>query len=245
MAAGLLISWDGKIELSFWKAAVSSWRMNKKPSQWLPILLMVIVVAITRMPGLLPPNFSAVCALAFCAGIYFPGRMAWWVPMATFLGTDMALNLYYKYVHNIDTFNPATLVFLAANYAVYPVLIWMGRKFTPKASFVTLLGGGILGAILFFLVTNTVSWFFNPFGNPEYTKDLAGWIRALSVGTSGYPPTWEFFINSLTSGGLFTGLFAGAMKLSEAVDAAKEEAEAEDEAEDPASPEEAPEEAEA
>ena len=191
----------------------------------------MVLAVVTRVPGLLPPNFSAVYALLFCAGVYFPGRMAWWLPLVVFAGTDTLLNLYYKYYLHIDTFNPATLVFLLGNYAVYPLLIWLGRKFTPKASFISLLGGGLFGAILFYFVTNTVSWFFNPFGNPEYTKDLAGWIRALSLGTSGWPHTWEFFINTLTSGGLFTGLFAGAMKAAAAAETETEDEESEAEAE--------------
>ena len=89
----------------------------------------------------------------------------------------------------------------------------------------------MLGAILFYLITNTAAWLFNPFGNPEYTKDLTGWLIALTKGTAGHPPTWEFFRNTLLSGGLFTGLFVGAMKLSEATQAEAEEespAEAED-----------------
>ena len=49
-----------------------------------------------------------------------------------------------------------------------------------------------------------------------YAKTLAGWIKALSIGTDGWPYTWEFFRNTLMSGGLFTGLFVGAMKLTEA-----------------------------
>jgi hypothetical protein len=53
-------------------------------------------------------------------------------------------------------------------------------------------------------------------------KDLAGWIKALTTGTPGYPTTLEFFRNTLMSGGLFTGLFAGALKLSEAAESAKE-----------------------
>ena len=43
--------------------------------------------------------------------------------------------------------------------------------------------------------------------------------------TAGYPQTWEFFRNTLLSGGLFTGLFAGVMKLA---DSAQKEEEAEE-----------------
>ena len=56
-------------------------------------------------------------------------------------------------------------------------------------------------------------------------------MTALTTGTAGWPQTWEFFRNSLLSGGLFTGLFAGAMKASQAVESAREKGEAEEEGE--------------
>ncbi len=97
-----------------------------------------------------------------------------------------------------------------------------------------------MGAILFYLITNTAAWL----SNPEYTKDLAGWIIALTKGTSGYPTTLEFFRNTLMSGGLFTGLFAGALKLTEAAESAKEKEPEEEPAQAPEG-EEAPEEGKA
>ena len=97
-----------------------------------------------------------------------------------------------------------------------------------------------MGAILFYLLTNTASWLFDA----EYTKDLAGWIKALTTGRSGFPPTLEFFRNTLMSGGLFTGLFAGALKLTEAAEPAKEK-EPEEEPTQAPEGEEAPEEGKA
>lgn len=182
--------------------------MNAPSKRWLPVALMV-VFALSRWPGLLPENFSAAYALAFCAGVYFTGAMAWWLPLAALLVSDLALNFYYV-AKGFDAFQPYQLV----NYAAFAAIIGLGRWFKPNASWLKLLGGGLGGALLFYLVTNTAAWLFNPFGNPEYTKDLAGWIIALTKGTAGYPQTWEFFRNTLLSGGLFTGLFVGAMKLT-------------------------------
>jgi hypothetical protein len=59
----------------------------------------------------------------------------------------------------------------------------------------------MVGAFLFYLVTNTISWLTDP----AYPKTLAGWIQALTIGTPGWPHTWEFFRNTLLSGGLFAG----------------------------------------
>jgi hypothetical protein len=185
---------------------------------WLPILLM-LTFALTRWPGLLPPNFSAAYALTFCAGVFLPKKLAWWLPLGTMLASDLIINLYYQFVQHIDAFKWTQLI----NYAVYAVLILLGTRFNPRAALLKLIGGGVLGAIIFYVITNTASWFFNPFNNPEYTKTFAGWIVALTKGTAGYPQTWEFFRNTFLSGGLFTGLFAGAMKLSEVAETQTEE----------------------
>jgi hypothetical protein len=150
--------------------------------------------------------------------------MAWWLPLATMLVTDIGLNFYYWQALGWDVWTPAKLAYLGFNYLGYAALILLGRRFKPGSSFVSLLGGGILGALLFYFLTNTASWLFNPFNNPEYTKTLAGWIRALTLGTTGWPETWQFFRNTLLSGGLFTGLFVGVMKMFEAAEESKEEA---------------------
>ena len=178
----------------------------------------MLVFALSRIPGMLPDNFSAAYALAFCAGVYFTGRAAWWLPLVTLLATDLALNCYYQSL-GYDVWTPRKIIYLGCNYAAYLVLITFGRRFKPQSSLLSLLGGGILGAMLFYLITNTASWFFNPFANPEYAaKTLLGWFSALTKGINGWPQTWEFFRNTLLSGGLFTGLFAAAMKLSAPVE---------------------------
>lgn len=183
--------------------------------KWRDVLLpavFVLLAALTRWPGLFPPNFSAFYALAFCAGVFFPARVAWWVPLGTLLVTDLALNCYYQFGLGIDAFQWYQLV----NYAGFATLIALGRCFGSHRRWLTLLGGGLFGACLFYLLTNTAAWLFNPFGNPEYTRDLAGWLAALTKGTAGHPPTWEFFRNTIASGGLFTGLFAGALQWASA-----------------------------
>ena len=92
--------------------------------------------------------------------------------MATLAVTDLALNCYYQFVLGFDSFQ----VYQFVNYAVYALLIGLGQCFNPQSSWLRVTSGGILGALLFYLITNTAAWFFNPFGNLEYTKDLAGWI---------------------------------------------------------------------
>jgi hypothetical protein len=199
--------------LSRLRIRVSSAPVKEKPNMvWL--LVLVVVLAWTRWPGLLPLNFSAVYALAFCAGVYFPRAQAWWVPLGALLLTDLALNCYYFFYLNIDAFQPFQLI----NYVAFALIIAFGRRFRPQSAWYRLVTGGVLGAAVFYLLTNTAAWFFNPFHNPEYVRTPVGWLIALTKGTAGYPETWVFFRNTLLSGGLFTGLFVGSMKLSERLD---------------------------
>jgi hypothetical protein len=200
-----------------------------KWSLWLPIGMM-IAFAVTCWPSMLPEslkNFSAAYAIAFCAGVYFPGRMRWILPLTTLLLLDFALNIFY---YKVSALSPYTLFKVAA----YAGIIWLGTRFHARQNYLKLLGGGLLGALIFYFVTNVASWLFDP----GYPKTLSGLIQALTTGLPGYPPTWLFLKNTLISGGLFTGLFAGVMKLSSVGEEAKEEDETEEIGEEPV-PEEA------
>jgi hypothetical protein len=188
---------------------------------------MMVVFAITRWPGLMPQNFSAAYGLAFCAGVYFPTKARWALPLGTILLMDLLLNVHYG-APLLDSFTIIKLITFAG-------IIWIGTRFSSRKSWLALLSGGMLGALLFYLVTNIASWIFDP----GYPKTLSGLIQALTTGLPGYPPTWTFLKNTLLSGGLFTGLFAGAMKLSERSEAAEEEETEPEETGDEPLPEEA------
>src|SRR6266571_4401140 len=173
-------------------------------NRWLPYVFMLLA-ALSRWPGLFPPNFSAFYGLAFCAGAFFPRYIKWWLPLGTMLITDILLNVFYYHESVLSAYMMIkTLAFVA--------IVGLGCFFSARMSWLKLLGGGLLGAVLFYFITNTASWLYNP----EYSKTFAGWIQALTRGTEGWPQTWEFFRNTLMSGGLFTGLFAGAFKMTEA-----------------------------
>ena len=226
--------------LSFFWLGVSCRQVRAKLI--LPVVLMV-VFALTRWPGLMPWNFSAAYALMFCAGVYFPKRLAWCGFAVHHHARQCDVLLNWVLITRIMA-RRCSARKLIGNYFAYATLVWLGRRFTHKASFLSLLGGGVLGAILFYLITNTLSWLFNPFHNPEYTKTFIGWVIALTKGTTHYAfpikmETWELFRNNLLSGGLFTGLFAGAMKLMEGMESAADKQAAAEE------PEEQPEEAKA
>lgn len=187
--------------------------MAKKKNHIGLMTLMLVVFAGTRWPGLMPVNFSAAYALAFCAGLYLTPRMAWFLPLGTLAVTDLALNAYYGYWPQW---------YQLSNYLGYACLIGLGQWMSKKDHWAKLIGGGIVGACFFYLLTNTIAWLLNPFDNKEYTRDLTGWLLALTKGTGGFPPTWMFLRNTLLSGGLYTGLFVAAAKWIEATEEAEE-----------------------
>src|SRR5947209_20567741 len=81
--------------LSFGVLGLCSGGVKEKWHKWLPYAFMLLA-ALSRWPGLFPQNFSVFYGLAFCAGAFFPGLMAWWLPLGTMLATDVLLNaLYY------------------------------------------------------------------------------------------------------------------------------------------------------
>ena len=189
----------------------------------------MLVFAASRWPGMLPENFSAAHALLFCAAFWLPGWIGWVLPMATIIVTDILLNQFHYA-------EPVMVPELISNWMILGLFVVLAKWLARRRSYGRVFLGTLLGALLFYLVSNTVSWLVNP----AYAKTIAGWVQALTVGLPGLPPTWMFGLNSLLGTGLFTGLFAGAMKWSEALDA-EPEPETEDDEESETPPEPSPE----
>jgi hypothetical protein len=195
---------------------------------WLPLVLMLVFAA-SRWPGMLPQNFSAAHALLFCAAFWLPGWMGWVLPMATIIVTDILLNLFHYA-------EPVMVPELISNWMILGLFVVLAKWLARRQSYGRVFLGMLVGALLFYLVSNTISWMTDP----SYSKTIVGWVQALTVGLPGFPPTWWFGLKSLLGTGLFTGLFAGAMKWSEALDA-EPESETEDDEESEAPPEPSPE----
>jgi len=191
--------------------------------------MLMLVFAASRWPGMLPQNFSAAHALLFCAAFWLPGWMGWVLPMATIIVTDILLNLFHYA-------EPVMVPELISNWMILGLFVVLAKWLARRQSYGRVFLGMLVGALLFYLVSNTISWMTDP----SYSKTIVGWVQALTVGLPGFPPTWWFGLKSLLGTGLFTGLFAGAMKWSEALDA-EPESETEDDEESEAPPEPSPE----
>ncbi|MEZ5406274.1 MAG: DUF6580 family putative transport protein [Verrucomicrobiia bacterium] len=167
--------------------------------------LLILFVALYRI--LMPllngwPNFAPLMALSFCAAIYWPGFLAMMIPIGALFISDLWLNHYYHASLLAWSMLPA--------YFCYAMAWGLGRWVKYHKFFTTIFTGSLLGSSLFYLITNSISWF----AEPLYAKTAGGWWQAITIGLPSYPPTYLFFKNSLISDLLFTGLFVLTMELS-------------------------------
>ena len=156
-------------------------------------------------------NFAPLAAIALCAAAYFPTKYKFAVPMIALLVSDAVLNASYGF----SLFSP----FVMSHYIGFALVCALGWLLRNRASAATVLPASIAASVLFYVVTNAVSWIFDP----GYPKNFAGLIQALTVGLPAYSatPTWMFFRNSVLSDLLFTGLFILCMHWGRASEPAR------------------------
>jgi hypothetical protein len=142
-------------------------------------------------------NFAPMAAIALCAAAYFPGKYRFSVPMIALLVSDIVLNTFYGF----SLLSP----FVLSHYVGFALVGALGLLLRNRASVKTMLPASIAASILFYVVTGTVSWLFDP----GYPKNVAGLFQSLTVGLPAYSatPSWMFFRNSVLSDLIFTGLF--------------------------------------
>ncbi|MDQ6623641.1 MAG: hypothetical protein M3Y86_09180 [Verrucomicrobiota bacterium] len=168
------------------------------------IFLVVCAIAYRIVMGFSAPvhsnwlsNFAPLAAIALCGAAYFPSRYKFTIPMVALLISDLVLNIHYGF----SLLSP----FVLSHYLGFAIIGGLGLLLRNRASFKTLLPASILASVIFYLVTNTVSWLFDP----GYVKDLAGLIQAQTVGLPAFSatPTWMFLRNSIASDLFFTFVF--------------------------------------
>src|SRR6185369_14084342 len=146
-------------------------------------------------------NFAPVAAIALCAAAYFPRKYKFSVPMAALLISDIVLNFHYGF----SLFSP----FVLSHYVGFAIVGCLGLLLQNRASWKTLLPASAAASLIFYVITNSVSWIYDP----GYAKNFAGLIQSLTVGLPQYSatPSWMFFRNSLISDLVFTFLFVVCM----------------------------------
>jgi hypothetical protein len=188
----------------------------------IPALLLIIVAVVFRIvTGLFGDsdsigwmNFAPIAAIALCAAAYFPRKYKFSVPMIALLISDIVLNAHYGF----SLLSP----FVLSHYLGFAIIGCLGLLLQRRASWKTLLPASVAASLIFYLVTNSVSWIYDP----GYAKNFAGLIQALTVGLPQYSatPSWMFFRNSLVSDLIFTCLFVVCMNAGRSMGRSRERA---------------------
>src|SRR5690348_3337714 len=103
----------------------------------LAIILMILGIATRLIPHL--SQFTAILAVAFFAGLYLRGWQAIVVPLGLMIVSDLIIGFH------------DTMVFTWGSMVVISCLgLWLQKR----KNFVTVLGGSIASAVIFFIITN-------------------------------------------------------------------------------------------
>jgi hypothetical protein len=186
----------------------------------IPALILIICAVVYRIvtglaiisgtTGL--SNFAPMAAIALCSAAYFPARYRFTVPMIALVVSDVVLNLHYHF----SLLSP----FVLSHYIAFALIGWFGFLLRDRAGFKTLLPASLVSSLVFYCLTNTVSWIFDP----GYPKTLAGFIQAQTIGLpvyGGTTPTWMFLRNTAISDLFFTLLFVACMNIGRSTSRAR------------------------
>ena len=170
-------------------------------------LFLIVLAAGYRVVAAWDPalaNFAPLMALTFCGGVYFRDRRLWLVPFVALVLSDLYLDYYYATQFAYHW----TIGGAVIRAACFAAALGLGRLVAQRKNWLNLFSGALGGAVIFYLVTNTHSWWFDL----SYAKSAAGWWQAMTVGHPEFPPTLLFFRNSLASDLFFTAAFVGVME---------------------------------
>lgn len=174
------------------------------------LFFLFCVVALRASTGLLIhsgasawlSNFTPLAAITLCCGAYLPRRYRLALPLCMLFVSDLILDATY----HAPPFDPQIL----CRYLALSLIGLIGFALRRNASFKTMLSASIASSVIFYGITNVVSWLTDP----GYVKNFAGLIQALTVGLPQYSatPSWMFFRNSLLSDLIFTAVFVLLMR---------------------------------
>lgn len=151
--------------------------------RYLVLSLAIMLVALARlMPH--PPNFTPVLAVALFGGALLPGRLAFVVPLAAMLISDLWLGLHSQ---------------LLPVYASFVAVVLLGTRLRTRRGALPVVVSALAGSLLFFVVTNFGVWLLDGLYPLTATGLLACYVAAL-----------PFFQYSLAGDLFYTALLFGA-----------------------------------
>lgn len=163
--------------------------------QTLYFILLVILAVGSRL--IAPwPNFTAMTAVAVTGGMLFGKRyLGILLPIVALFISDLIINnTLYAYLGNHWLTEGAGWL-----YGSYLLIALLGTAKVVKSKYSFLFGAGLVGTLLFYLLTNFGAWL----GNPMYPQSLVGLLESY---TMGLPFLFNQVLGTLAYSGLIVGL---------------------------------------
>ncbi|PLX29019.1 hypothetical protein C0581_00295 [Candidatus Parcubacteria bacterium] len=158
--------------------------MNKKQYTFLIAILVLVGFGARLLPH--PANFAPIGALALFGGLYLPRKWALVLPLGAMFASDILIGFYSWQI-------------MMSVYVCFALVVGIGLLVRKNKKFHTILGGTVLGSIIFFLITNAAVWGFGTM----YTINFSGLMQS-------YYMALPFFRNSLLGDLFFTCVLVGA-----------------------------------
>src|SRR3989339_767058 len=161
--------------------------MSKQPNTLITAILLITLGLVSRLlPH--PANFAPISAIAIFGGLYLPKRWAIVLPVLAVFVSDIFIGFYTWQI----------MISVYGSFAIVGLIGLLVRK-NKKAA--TVIGGTILGSILFFLITKCAVWAFGSM----YTLSFAGLMQC-------YAMAIPFFKNTLLGDLFYTGVLVGSFE---------------------------------
>jgi hypothetical protein len=145
------------------------------------------------------PNFTPIAAMALFGGAYLNRKyLAFIVPLAAMLVSDLILGFH---------------VTMPAVYLSFVATVGIGLLIARKPNLLNIAGASLSASVLFFVVTNFVSWM----GSPFYPQTFAGLMEAYAAGLVFFNNGAQgisFLVNSVLGDLFFNGMFFGVFYLA-------------------------------
>ncbi|HYE60167.1 MAG TPA: DUF6580 family putative transport protein [Candidatus Kapabacteria bacterium] len=163
--------------------------MTKEKTTIIGLALLLLGLGIVAR--LLPhsANVAPIAAIALFGALYLPKRLALILPLCALLLSDLFIGFY-------------SLPIMVTVYGSFLTIGLLGLWIRSHKSFGTVLGGTLLGSLLFFLTTNAAVCFFGTM----YAHTLDGLMQS-------YTMALPFFRNSVLGDLFYTGILVGSMEL--------------------------------
>lgn len=153
--------------------------------KYLPAFILIALgIAARFLPH--PANFAPIGAIAIFSGLYLPKKLALALPLTAMFFSDLFIGFYGWQI-------------MLTVYLSFTIMGTIGLWVRQNKKLSTILGGTILGSLLFYLITNGAVWAFSSL----YPHTAAGLLES-------YYMAIPFFRNSLLGDLFYTGILAGA-----------------------------------